>query len=89
MIDEQIRSLTRKPPSVEDAAADIRRLNATLKARREAAPDNALELAALAADLQRASATWRRLVPDAVWSAARADAPEPAFPPTPRRAAHT
>jgi hypothetical protein len=67
MFDEQASILSRKLPSVEDAAADIRRLTAALQARREAAPDNAVELAALAVDLQRASAVWRRLVPTGVW----------------------
>jgi hypothetical protein len=67
MIDEQIRPQSRQPLSLEDAAADIRRLTAALQARRQAAPDNAVELAALAVDLQRASAVWRRLVPTGVW----------------------
>ena len=67
MIEEQVRALSRKLPSVEDAAADIRRLTAALQARRQAAPDNAVELAALNVDLQRASAVWRRLVPTGVW----------------------
>lgn len=67
MSDEQVRSRPPRLPSVEDAAADIHRLTAALKARREAAPDNAVELAALAVDLQRASAVWRRLVPNGVW----------------------
>jgi hypothetical protein len=67
MVDEQIRTVSRKLPSVEDAAADVRRLTAALQARRQAAPDNALELAALAVDLQRASAVWRRLVPTGFW----------------------
>ena len=58
---------SRRSPSVEDAAADIRRLTAALQARRQAAPDNAVELAALAVDLQRASVVWRRLVPTGVW----------------------
>lgn len=70
MIEEQLRPPTRRPPSLEDAAADIRRLTAALEARRAAAPDNAVELAALAVDLKRASAMWRRLVPTAVWGAA-------------------
>jgi hypothetical protein len=68
MVNEQFRTLSRRLPSVEDAAADIRRLTTALQARREAAPDNAVELAALAVDLQRASAVWRRLVPTAVGS---------------------
>lgn len=68
MIDEQIRRQSRRAPSVDDAAADIRRLTAALAARRAAAPDNAVELAALAVDLQRASALWRRLVPTGVWA---------------------
>lgn len=55
-------------PSLEDAAADVRRLTAALKARRAAAPDNLVELAALSVDLQRASATWHRLVPDGIWA---------------------
>ena len=67
MIDERTRTLSRKLPSVQDAAADIRRLTAALQARREAAPDNVVELAALTVDLQRASATWRRLVPTGYW----------------------
>jgi hypothetical protein len=67
MIEEQVRGLSRKLPSVEDAAADIRRLTAALQARRQAAPDNAVELAALNVDLKRASAVWRRLVPTGVW----------------------
>ena len=68
MIDEQSRTLSGKLPSVEDAAADIRRLTAALEARRQVAPDNLVELAALAVDLQRASAVWRRLVPSGFWS---------------------
>ncbi|MDB5940643.1 MAG: hypothetical protein JWQ13_209 [Ramlibacter sp.] len=67
MVEEQIRTVSRKLPSVEDAAADVRRLTAALQARRQAAPDNAVELAALAVDLQRASAVWRRLVPTGYW----------------------
>ncbi|MFC5498992.1 hypothetical protein ACFPOE_15695 [Caenimonas terrae] len=67
MIDQQTRPLAARPPSIEDAAADIRRLTAALQARRQAAPDNAVELAALAMDLQRASAIWRRLVPTGIW----------------------
>ena len=63
MIEEQSRIARRELPSVENAAADIRRLTAALDARRAAAPDNVVELAALAVDLQRASAVWRRLVP--------------------------
>ena len=63
MFDEQSRTVSRKLPSVEDAAQDIRRLTAALEARRQVAPDNLVELAALAVDLQRASAVWRRLVP--------------------------
>lgn len=63
MIDDQIRTLPRKLPSVDDAAADIRRLTTALQARRRAAPDNAVELAALDVDLQRAAAVWRQLVP--------------------------
>ena len=55
-------------PSIEHAAADIRRLTAALKARREAAPDNLLELAALAVDLKRASVVWRQLVPTGIWA---------------------
>ena len=68
MLDGQSRTLLRKFPSVEDAAADIRRLTAALEARRQVAPDNLVELAALAVDLQRASAVWRRLVPSGFWS---------------------
>jgi hypothetical protein len=67
MIEEQVRPPPGKLPSVEDAAADIRRLTAALQARRQAAPDNLVELAALNVDLQRASAVWRRLVPTGVW----------------------
>jgi len=67
MIEEQVRALSPKLPSVEDAAVDIRRLTAALQARRQAAPDNAVELAALDVDLKRASAVWRRLVPTGVW----------------------
>lgn len=67
MTDAQVRSQSPRLPSVEDAAADIHRLTAALKARREAAPDNVVELAALAVDLQRASAVWRQLVPTGVW----------------------
>ena len=55
-------------PSIENAAADIRRLTAALKTRREVAPDNLLELAALAVDLKRASMVWRQLVPTGVWA---------------------
>ena len=55
-------------PSIEHAAADIRRLTAALKERREAAPDNLLELAALAVDLKRASVVWRQLVPTGIWA---------------------
>lgn len=62
------RTFPSKLPSVEDAAADIRRLTAALEARRTAAPDNLVELAALAADLERAAAVWRRLVPTGVWA---------------------
>lgn len=55
------------PPSIENAAADIRRLSAALKSRREAAPENLVELAALAVDLKRASMVWRQLVPTGIW----------------------
>ena len=54
--------------SIESAATDIRRLTAALRARREAAPDNVVELAALAVDLKRASMVWRQLVPTGVWA---------------------
>ena len=67
MVEQQFRSPSRKLPSLEDAAADIRRFTAALQARRQSAPDNALELAALAVDLKRASAIWRQLVPSGVW----------------------
>lgn len=67
MIEEKSRAALCKPPSVENAAADIRRLNAALQTRREAAPDNLVELAAIGVDLQRASAVWRLLVPTAFW----------------------
>lgn len=63
MIEANFHTRSRRPPSAEDAAADIRRLTAALQARRQAAPDNAVELAALAVDLQRASSLWSRLVP--------------------------
>lgn len=68
MIEEQRRTPACKLPSVEDAAADIRRLTAALATRRQAAPDNLVELAALAVDLERAAAVWRRLVPTGVWA---------------------
>jgi hypothetical protein len=55
-------------PSIEDAAADIRRLTVALQERSAAAPDNVVELAALNVDLRRASAVWRRLVPTGLWS---------------------
>lgn len=74
MIEEQSRAQHRTLPSIEEAAADIRRLTAALGARREAAPDNVVELAALAVDLQRASDVWRRLVPTGCWSQPRAHA---------------
>ena len=67
MIEAQFHPRTARPPSADDAAADIRRLTAELKARGQAAPDNVVELAALAVDLQRASALWRRLAPQGVW----------------------
>ena len=67
MIEARFRTQSRRPPSAEDAAADIRRLTAALQARLQAAPDNTVELAALAVDLQRASALWRRLAPTGVW----------------------
>ena len=67
MTDEATHTLPRKLPSVQDAAADIRRLTAALEARRKAAPDNVVELAALSVDLQRACAVWRLLVPTAYW----------------------
>ena len=66
-MDEHSTNQSRRSPSIEDAVADIRRLTAALQARRQAAPDNAVELSALAVDLQRASAAWRRLVPAGVW----------------------
>lgn len=68
MIEAQSRTGARKLPSVEDAAADIRRLAAALDARRAAAPDSVVELAALAVDLERALAVWRRLVPTGCWT---------------------
>jgi hypothetical protein len=68
MIDDKSRTPPVKVPTVESAAADIRRLTAALKVRREVAPDNLVELAALSVDLQRASAVWRRLVPTGLWS---------------------
>lgn len=68
MTDEAKHALPRTLPSAEDAAADVRRLTAALEARRKAAPDNAVELAALSADLQRACTVWRLLVPTACWS---------------------
>ncbi len=68
MIEKPTATLPRKTTSVEQAAADIHRLTAALEARRAQAPDNVVELAALAVDLQRASAAWRRLVPTGVWS---------------------
>lgn len=67
-MDDRSARMPPRLPSVEDAAADIRRLTAALQARREAAPDNAVELAALAVDLQRAAAVWRRLVPTGIWA---------------------
>ena len=67
-----IAAFTRCPaaprPSVENAASDIRRLTSALQNRREAAPENMVELAALDADLQRASAVWRRLAASGLWS---------------------
>ncbi len=68
MIEGQLLTVPSRLPSVEDAAADIHRLTAALATRREAAPDNLVELAALAADLKRAAAVWRRLVPTGVWA---------------------
>ena len=68
MTDEAKHALPRTLPSVEDAAADVRRLTAALEARRKAAPDNVVELAALSVDLQRACIVWRLLVPTACWS---------------------
>lgn len=68
MIEGQLLTVPSKLPSVEDAAADIRRLTAALATRREAAPDNLVELAALTVDLERAAAVWQRLVPTGVWA---------------------
>lgn len=68
MIEVQLTRAPSKLPSVEDAAADIRRLTVALAIRRAAAPDNLVELAALAVDLERAAAVWRRLVPTGVWA---------------------
>jgi len=65
---EPTRPAPRTLPSIESAAADIRRLTAALRARRDAAPDNMVELAALAVDLKRASMVWRQLVPTGVWA---------------------
>lgn len=59
---------TTRLPSIEDAAADIRRLTLALQERTAAAPDNVVELAALNVDLRRASAVWRRLAPTGLWS---------------------
>lgn len=61
VIDVPVRPGLRALPSQEAAEADVRRLSAALQARRHAAPDNVVELAALAVDLQRASAMWRRV----------------------------
>ncbi|MBI2770223.1 MAG: hypothetical protein HYX47_11410 [Burkholderiales bacterium] len=47
---------------LERAAGDVRRLQAALDARCEAAPDNALELEMIAGDLRRATLAWRRLM---------------------------
>ncbi len=68
MSEDQLRTGPSKLPSVEDAAADLRRVTAALEARRAAAPDNLVELAALAMDLERAYAVWRQLVPTGVWA---------------------
>lgn len=65
---EPTRPAPRALASIEAAAADIQRLTAALRARREAAPDNMVELAALAVDLKRASVVWRQLVPTGVWA---------------------
>ena len=65
---EPTRPAPRTLPSIESSAADIRRLTAALRSRREAAPDNMVELAALAVDLKRASMVWRQLVPTGVWA---------------------
>lgn len=65
---EPTRPAPRPLTSIESAAADIRRLTAALRARRETAPDNMVELAALAVDLKRASMVWRQLVPTGVWA---------------------
>jgi hypothetical protein len=68
MIDGRSRAACRAAqPTVQDAAADIQRLTTALKLRRQVAPDNLVELAALAADLKRASAVWRKLVPTSIW----------------------
>lgn len=67
MMDEATRTLPGTLPSVENAAADVRRLTAALEARRKVAPDNVVELAALSVDLQRASAVLRLLVPTGYW----------------------
>lgn len=68
MMEDRSSIAPTKLPSVEDAASDIRRLTIALATRRAAAPDNLVELAALAADLERAAAVWRRLVPTGVWA---------------------
>jgi hypothetical protein len=68
MILEQTRAAKTRLPTVQDAASDIQRLTAALQARRQAAPDNLVELAALSVDLQRASAVWKRLVPTGYWA---------------------
>jgi hypothetical protein len=49
---------------LERAAGDVRRFQAALDARSAAAPDSALELEMIAADLRRAKIQWRRLMQD-------------------------
>ena len=86
---EPIRNRAPRPATVENIASDIRRLTAVLRARRAAAPDNVVELAALSMDLQRASASWRRLVPTGIWADIHADTAAARVPPAPARRAHT
>jgi hypothetical protein len=51
-----------KKRKLDMAASDVRRFQAALDERRLAAPDHLVEHEMLAADLRRATVTWRRLM---------------------------